>query len=59
MTDLSLQSRLDSLIALSEETEWAEFKHNNTDPEIIGEYPKPHDPDNRSRKHAKYLPFWA
>jgi ATP-dependent DNA helicase RecG len=20
---------------------------------------KPHDPDNRSRKHAKYLPFWA
>jgi hypothetical protein len=20
---------------------------------------KPHDPDSRSRKHAKYLPFWA
>jgi uncharacterized protein HemY len=20
---------------------------------------KPHDPENRSRKHAKYLPFWA
>lgn len=20
---------------------------------------KPHDPDNRSRKHARYLPFWA
>lgn len=20
---------------------------------------KPHDPANRSRKHAKYLPFWA
>jgi predicted HTH transcriptional regulator len=20
---------------------------------------KPHDPNNRSRKHAKYLPFWA
>jgi hypothetical protein len=20
---------------------------------------KPFDPDNRSRKHAKYVPFWA
>jgi len=20
---------------------------------------KPHDPDNRSRKHARYVPFWA
>ena len=20
---------------------------------------KPYDPDNKSRKHAKYLPFWA
>lgn len=25
----------------------------------IGLLVKPHDPDNRSRKHAKYLPFWA
>lgn len=38
MTELSLQSRLDSLIALSVETEWVEFKHNNDDPEMIGEY---------------------
>jgi predicted HTH transcriptional regulator len=20
---------------------------------------KPHDPDSKSKKHAKYLPFWA
>jgi predicted HTH transcriptional regulator len=38
MTELSLQSRLDSLIALPAETEWVEFKHNNDDPEMIGEY---------------------
>lgn len=38
MTDLSLQSRLDSLLSLPDETEWVEFKHNNADPERIGEY---------------------
>jgi predicted HTH transcriptional regulator len=38
MTDLSLQSRLDSLLAHPVETEWLEFKENNTDPEAIGEY---------------------
>jgi predicted HTH transcriptional regulator len=38
MTDLSLQSRLESLLALPQETEWVEFKHNYTDPEQIGEY---------------------
>jgi predicted HTH transcriptional regulator len=26
---------------------------------IAAKLVKPHDPDNRSRKHAKYLPFWA
>ena len=26
---------------------------------IEAELVKPHDPENRSRKHAKYLPFWA
>lgn len=44
---LALSSRLDSLLALPQETEWVEFKHNNS------------DPDSKSRKHAKYLPFWA
>lgn len=29
---------LDELIALPAETEWAEFKHNNKNPEEIGEY---------------------
>jgi ATP-dependent DNA helicase RecG len=38
MTDLTLQSRLDSLLALPVETEWVEFKHNNANPEQIGEY---------------------
>jgi ATP-dependent DNA helicase RecG len=38
MTDLSLQSRLDSLLSLPDETEWVEFKHNNADPDRIGEY---------------------
>lgn len=38
MTHLTLQSRLDSLLALPTETEWVEFKHNNSDPEQIGEY---------------------
>jgi hypothetical protein len=28
MTDLTFQSRLDSLLALPTETEWLEFKHN-------------------------------
>jgi ATP-dependent DNA helicase RecG len=38
VTDLALQSRLDSLIALPTETEWVEFKHNNANPDEIGEY---------------------
>lgn len=38
MTDLTFQSRLDSLLALPTETEWLEFKHNNADPVQIGEY---------------------
>jgi len=37
-SDLSLSSRLESLLALPAETEWVEFKHNNADPEAIGEY---------------------
>jgi ATP-dependent DNA helicase RecG len=38
VTDLALQSRLDSLLALPSETEWLEFKHNKADPDDIGEY---------------------
>ena len=33
-----LSSLLNTLIALSSETEWLEFKHNNSDPQKIGEY---------------------
>ncbi|WP_263970390.1 hypothetical protein [Pseudanabaena sp. PCC 6802] len=38
---------LQELLALPNETEWVEFKHNNS------------APDNESRKHAKYVPFGA
>jgi ATP-dependent DNA helicase RecG len=34
----SLQTLVTELAALSRETEWVEFKHNNEDPKEIGEY---------------------
>jgi hypothetical protein len=38
MNDAQLQAKLTELLALPQETEWAEFKHNNSDPQLIGEY---------------------
>lgn len=38
MTDAHLSALLDELLALDDETEWVEFKHNNANPEEIGEY---------------------
>ena len=38
MTPVQLQAKLDELRALPGETEWVEFKHNNEDPQEIGEY---------------------
>jgi ATP-dependent DNA helicase RecG len=38
MTSAELQAKLAELLALPQETEWAEFKHNNSDPQSIGEY---------------------
>lgn len=38
MTPLQLQNKLNELLALPAESEWVEFKHNNTDPHLIGEY---------------------
>lgn len=38
MTDLELTLLLRRLLSLPHETEWVEFKHNNADPEEIGEY---------------------
>ena len=38
MTPAQLQTKLTELLALPQEAEWAEFKHNNTDPQMIGEY---------------------
>ena len=32
MTPIQLQDKLVDLLALPNETEWVEFKHNNTDP---------------------------
>ena len=34
----SPHKKLDELLALPAETEWVEFKHNNDNPEEIGEY---------------------
>lgn len=38
MTDAQLSALLEELLALDDETEWVEFKHNNSNPEEIGEY---------------------
>lgn len=38
MTPAQQQAKLNELLALPQETEWAEFKHNNSDPSMIGEY---------------------
>ncbi len=38
MTEASLSHLLHNLLALPAETEWVEWKHNNSDPEQIGEY---------------------
>lgn len=38
MTTAQRQAKLNELLALPQETEWAEFKHNNSDPQMIGEY---------------------
>lgn len=38
MTHHTIQSQLEQLLALPAETEWVEFKHNNTNPEEIGGY---------------------
>lgn len=37
-TDARLAALLDELTTLPDETEWVEFKHNNENPELIGEY---------------------
>ncbi len=38
MTSAELQAKLDELLRLPAETEWVEFKHNNDNPQEIGEY---------------------
>ncbi len=38
MTDAQLSALLIELTALPGETDWVEFKHNNDNPELIGEY---------------------
>ena len=38
MTPAQLQAKLSDLLALPQETEWAEFKQNYADPQSIGEY---------------------
>jgi ATP-dependent DNA helicase RecG len=38
MTSRNLQILLEHLLSLGKETEWLEFKQNNSDPNMIGEY---------------------
>jgi ATP-dependent DNA helicase RecG len=38
VTPTELQAKLDELLRLPAETEWVEFKHNNENPQEIGEY---------------------
>jgi ATP-dependent DNA helicase RecG len=38
MTSAKLQAKLTELLALPAETEWVEFKHNNEDPQEMGQY---------------------
>jgi ATP-dependent DNA helicase RecG len=38
VTSAELQAKLDELLRLPAETEWLEFKHNNDNPEEIGQY---------------------
>ena len=38
MTSAQLHAKLKELLALPAETEWVEFKHNNSDPQELGEY---------------------
>lgn len=38
MTVAELQRKLDEILRLPAETEWVEFKHNNENPQEIGEY---------------------
>lgn len=38
MNGAQLLAKLTELLALPHETEWVEFKHNNTDPQMVGEY---------------------
>ncbi len=46
LTPSQLPVTLKQFIAMPRETEWLELI-------------KPYDPENKSRKHAKYIPSWA
>jgi len=38
MKSSEFRSKIDELLRLPSETEWVEFKHNNDNPQEIGEY---------------------
>jgi hypothetical protein len=65
-----LASLARELCALPRETEWAEFKVNDSEPQAIGEYisalanaaalvGKAFAYEGAARKLMKYVPFWA
>lgn len=47
---------LNRLLSVQRETEWIEWKANHSEPQEIGEYLSAL---SNSRRHARYLPFWA
>lgn len=53
-----LKSLVRELIKLPNETEWVEFKCNNKNPQMIGEYIEVMNPDTAPR-YKKYIPYWA
>jgi predicted HTH transcriptional regulator len=53
MTNESLRTRLN--IPAKDYSKASRIIRETIDDGLV----KPHDPTNRSRKHAKYLPFWA
>ena len=53
-----LKSLVRELIKLPNDTECVEFKCNNKNPQMIGEYIKVMNPDTAPR-YKKYIPYWA
>jgi len=64
MTNTELIDLLAELVSLPHECEWVEFKHNNVQhSRVIADTIKMNlikdfDVENKSKKFAKYVPYW-